>query len=55
MMLPRPPEMIKKQAATPKGWRTMRRTRAKATARTMQLVTATSTQRIPEKLDQAAP
>ena len=54
-MLPMPPEMIMVQAATPRGCRTTRRASSTATAATMQQVTATSSHRCPEKLDQAAP
>ena len=55
MIFPSPPEMMRNPAATPKGCRTTRRTSAAATTATMQQVTATSSHRIPEKLDQAAP
>lgn len=55
MMFPTPPDRIRNPAATPRGCRTIRRSRTTATAITMTEVTATSSQRIPEKLDQAAP
>ena len=54
-MLPTPPEMMRAPDTTPRGWRTIRRTSTTATASTIRLVTATKIQRIPEKLDQAAP
>ena len=46
---------MRKQAARPRGWRTTRRINSATTASTITDVTATSSHRIPEKLDQAAP
>ena len=54
-MLPSPPEMMSMAAVSPSGWRTCRLATAQTTASTMALVTPSSSHRIPEKLDHAAP
>ena len=55
MRFPRPPERIRAPAMRPRGCRTLPRSSSAKTARRTAAVTALRNQRIPEKLDQAAP